>query len=38
MNEQTYYRIDDAVFICEQQFMAMLIQMPSPSTVSGSRV
>lgn len=28
MNEQTYYRIDDAVFICEQQFMAMLIQMP----------
>ncbi|MCI1219242.1 MAG: DNA primase [Bifidobacterium sp.] len=27
-NEQTYYRIDDAVFICEQQFMAMLIQVP----------
>lgn len=27
-NEQTYYRIDDAVFICEQQFMATLIQVP----------
>ena len=26
--EQSYYRIDDAVFICEQQFMATLIQMP----------
>ena len=26
--EQTYYRIDDAVFVCEQQFMAALIQMP----------
>ena len=26
--EQTYYRIDDAVFICEQQFMATLIQVP----------
>ncbi len=26
--EQAYYRIDDAVFICEQQFMAALIQMP----------
>lgn len=25
---QAYYRIDDAVFICEQQFMAMLIQVP----------
>lgn len=25
---QTYYRIDDAVFICEQQFMATLIQVP----------
>lgn len=27
-SEQTYYRIDDAVFICEQQFMATLIQVP----------
>jgi DNA primase len=27
-NEQTYYHIDDAVFICEQQFMATLIQVP----------
>lgn len=27
-NEQTYFKIDDAVFICEQQFMAMLIQVP----------
>lgn len=27
-NEQTYHRIDDAVFICEQQFMATLIQVP----------
>lgn len=27
-NEQTYYRIDDAVFMCEQQFMATLIQVP----------
>ena len=26
--EQTYFRIDDAVFIAEQQFMAMLIQVP----------
>ena len=26
--EQTYYKIDDAVFIAEQQFMAMLIQIP----------
>lgn len=26
--EQTYYHIDDAVFICEQQFMATLIQVP----------
>ena len=26
--EQTYYRIDDSVFICEQQFMATLIQVP----------
>lgn len=26
--EQSYYRIDDAVFICEQQFMATLIQIP----------
>lgn len=26
--DQTYYRIDDAVFICEQQFMATLIQVP----------
>ena len=26
--EQTYYRVDDAVFICEQQFMATLIQVP----------
>ncbi len=25
---QTYYHIDDAVFICEQQFMATLIQIP----------
>lgn len=28
MGNQTYYRIDDAVFICEQQFMATLIQIP----------
>ncbi|MDK9934125.1 DNA primase [Bifidobacterium catenulatum] len=27
-SEQSYYRIDDAVFICEQQFMATLIQVP----------
>ncbi|MBW3078000.1 DNA primase [Bifidobacterium simiiventris] len=27
-NEQTYYHVDDAVFICEQQFMATLIQVP----------
>lgn len=26
--EQSYYRIDDAVFICEQQLMATLIQVP----------
>ncbi|PWG59535.1 DNA primase [Bifidobacterium catulorum] len=26
--EQGYYRIDDAVFICEQQFMGILIQVP----------
>ncbi|NEG56001.1 DNA primase [Bifidobacterium platyrrhinorum] len=26
--EQTYFRIDDAVFIAEQQFMAVLIQIP----------
>lgn len=26
--DQSYYRIDDAVFICEQQFMATLIQVP----------
>ena len=26
--EQSYYRMDDAVFICEQQFMATLIQVP----------
>ena len=26
--QQTYYKIDDAVFICEQQFMATLIQVP----------
>ncbi|MBW3088515.1 DNA primase [Bifidobacterium sp. 82T24] len=25
---QGYYRIDDAVFICEQQFMGILIQVP----------
>lgn len=25
---QSYYRVDDAVFMCEQQFMAMLVQMP----------
>ena len=25
---QTYFRIDDAVFIAEQQFMAMLVQVP----------
>ncbi|PJM75515.1 DNA primase [Bifidobacterium simiarum] len=25
---QGYYRIDDAVFICEQQFMGVLIQVP----------
>ena len=36
--EQTYYRIDDAVFICEQQFMATLIQVPravEPSMFAG---
>ncbi|MDF7663619.1 DNA primase [Bifidobacterium sp. ESL0763] len=27
-NGQTYYRVDDSVFICEQQFMAVLIQIP----------
>ena len=27
-SEQTYYTIDDAVFIAEQQFMATLIQVP----------
>ncbi|WP_314686975.1 DNA primase [uncultured Bifidobacterium sp.] len=26
--QQSYHRIPDAVFICEQQFMAMLIQRP----------
>lgn len=26
--EQAYFRIDDAVFIAEQQFMALLIQVP----------
>ena len=26
--EQTYHRVDDAVFIAEQQFMATLIQIP----------
>ncbi|WEV41486.1 DNA primase [Bifidobacterium sp. ESL0682] len=26
--DQTYFRVDDAVFICEQQFMAVLIQVP----------
>ena len=26
--EQSYHRIDDAVFICEQQFMAVVIQQP----------
>ena len=26
--EQTYYKIDDAVFITEQQFMATMIQLP----------
>ncbi len=26
--EQTYHKIDDAVFICEQQFMSTLIQVP----------
>lgn len=25
---QTYFKVDDAVFICEQQFMATLIQVP----------
>ncbi|MBT1177580.1 DNA primase [Bifidobacterium callimiconis] len=25
---QGYYRVDDAVFICEQQFMGILIQVP----------
>lgn len=25
---QHYYRIDDAVFMCEQQFMALLLQVP----------
>ena len=32
------YRIDDAVFICEQQFMATLIQVPravEPSMFAG---
>ncbi|OZG60468.1 DNA primase [Bifidobacterium myosotis] len=27
-SEQTYFKIDDAVFIAEQQFMATLIQVP----------
>ncbi|KFI45445.1 DNA primase [Bifidobacterium bohemicum] len=27
-NGQAYHKIDDAVFICEQQFMAVLIQVP----------
>ncbi|MDF7664836.1 DNA primase [Bifidobacterium sp. ESL0745] len=26
--DQAYFRVDDAVFICEQQFMAVLIQVP----------
>ena len=26
--QQGYYRVDDAVFICEQQFMGALIQLP----------
>ena len=26
--DQGYYRIDDSVFICEQQFMGLLIQIP----------
>lgn len=26
--EQAYFKIDDAVFIAEQQFMAVLIQVP----------
>ena len=25
---QRYYRVDDAVFMCEQQFMALLLQVP----------
>lgn len=25
---QHYYRVDDAVFMCEQQFMALLLQVP----------
>ena len=27
--QQSYHRIDDAVFICEQQFMAMVVQQPA---------
>ncbi|SCC78446.1 DNA primase [Bifidobacterium commune] len=26
--DQSYFRVDDAVFVCEQQFMAVLIQVP----------
>ncbi|KFF31227.1 DNA primase [Bifidobacterium bombi] len=34
-NEQSYYRVDDAVFIAEQQFMAVLIQVPRAIPVQG---
>lgn len=27
-HSQSYYRIDDTVFMCEQQFMSVLVQMP----------
>ncbi|KFI99118.1 DNA primase [Bifidobacterium stellenboschense] len=33
--EQTYFRIDDAVFIAEQQFMALLIQVPLAVSPNG---
>ncbi|WEV53583.1 DNA primase [Bifidobacterium sp. ESL0704] len=32
--DQTYFRVDDAVFICEQQFMAVLIQVPRAINVN----
>lgn len=33
--EQTYFRIDDAVFIAEQQFMSVLIQIPRAVSANG---